>query len=468
MTISIKAQIMRIINRILVIAICGLVLTINALAWLLWNLDVNPYRTQITAAIIKQTGWKVDLAGTVTHRMLTNGFRVVAKDIKIIDPTGQFVDVQELRANIALDSIFERYILVQNLEIDVRTCDIELRPEVNPPLPIVVTMEASSLHLTARDCHVYDSESTLDTQIKRLILDVAPIPILLDGWIVMGMPAGITTAKQSGHVTANSVDFGNILGLKELQLDFTNDHGVVSLSNLTTALQAPKPNTSGLLTSPLVTINGKVHLGFDEPLQTLFVTLWNGIDDVWLKPITITAGNLTVNNHNNPINLKDLKIDSAGLPLLVHGSNPIKWWLHPTTHSAIMVKRTTISGSAAFNSIANLTDYSINLDLSPGILEAAIQQGTLGIGLANNNLVNSIILDLNGNLRLLTQGPPPTKLLSTNSDIMPYNLKLDQFTLGIQQVEIATPSGPYNIGSGSLQIVDFPLITGTKPLPQIY
>lgn len=446
------------VTRILLILIITIIIVINSTIWFLWQLDLNDYRSQLATMVARQTGWRLEFSGKIEHHFVTQGFWLLIKDLQIIDPKGQFIDIEWLKTKVSVDRLFDRHIVLENLEVAVRSCDVELRPEITPPLPIVLNMNATSLNLTAKDCHVYDVESTVETVINDVTINAAPMPILLDGWVVAGMPSGIMSAKQSGTMQATAVAFGNMLGLRQLKLNFVNDHGLISINDLTTELQPPDPQKPSLI-SPRVTINTKIKLGFNETREELFRTLWKGVDDVWLKPLQLYSENIELETTNNPIQIQNLQIDSDGLPLLVNQNAPLMWLYNSSNHININPQLTTITGSTLSYNNFSINNYLLTTKIQPGVLQAELKRGIVNF-LFSQSIINNekIAEDIIHNITFNAGGKIHLNFNGIENNGSPTEFILKQLQITAQQMEFSQPMSNYNLDTGELEINNLPLI----------
>lgn len=465
-----------IFTRTLAIFLILIIILINSVIWLVWQLDLNDYRTTLSSIIAMQTGWRLEFSGPIEHHFVTKGLWLLIKDLQLSDPRGQFVDIEWLQANIALDKLLQRYIFIENLELAIRSCDIELRPEVPPPLPIILNVNAKSLSLTAKDCHVYDVVDKFETFIKDIALSVAPMPIVLDGWVVAGMPSGAINSKQSGTIQANSIAFEDVLGLNKLQLNFINDHGHISIPNLTTQLKPPNPLIPGL-DSPQLNLTTQIHLNFNESHQELFRTLWNGVDDVWLDPLQITAQDLNLEMPMGSIHSENITIAGTSLPLLVARAAPITWLANsklPNSPPSIMTAKPhtiNIKGAKLEYAAANLTDYLFNITMQPGQFQATLDRGNLSLNFpttpqpttnaaeeatTEETNTNNVTANITGKVNLALDGLQPNGKLN--------QLLLEELQLNTQQLVLNLPNNSYSLDSGEAKIQAVPLIHNGKPL----
>lgn len=459
-----------ILNRILLIFLTTIIILINSVIWFIWQLDLNDYRTQISKIIAAQTGWRLKFSGNLKHRFVTKGFWLLIKDVQMNDPRGQFIDIEWLQAKVSLNNLFERYILIEDLELTIRSCDIQLRPEIPPPLPITLNMDAKNLNLIAKDCHVLDVESQLETVITNLMLTAVPMPIIINGWIVAGMPAGIINAKQNGTIQANTVAFGDVLGLNELKFDFVNDHGHISIPNLTTKLQPLNPLIPSL-SSPQFTISTQVHLGFNETHQELFRTLWKGVDDVWLAPFQAQSENLNLIIPTGTVYNQNLTIAATGFPLLIAGKAPTTWIANSLTHhlsplqTNIHPHNISISGTALWYENFSLTDYFFNIKMQPGQIQAALEHGIINVisitkpqlatneieeALAEEIITNHVTANVTGKIDLALDG------LQSNGTV--ENLQLKELQLNAQQLTIDKLNANYQLANADLTVQSLPII----------
>jgi len=454
------------ITRSILMLLILVTVIIHFTIWFLWQLDLNNYSSQLAAMVAMQTGWRIEFSGKIEHHFVPQGFWLLLKDVQIIDPRGQFVDIEWLKTKVSLHGLFDKNIVLENLEIAVRSCDVELRPEVPPPLPLALQVNATSLNLTATDCHVYDVESTVETFIKDINFYITPMPIVLDGWVVAGMPSGIIHAIQSGNVSVNSARIGDMIEMRQLKFKFFNDHGIISINNLVTEL-LPANLSKPSLISPLMKINTKIKLKFNETQQELFSTLWKGVDDVWLQPLSLDAETLNIITPIDTILIENLHINSDGLPLLAQQASMLSWLYNPPSiNSDEKFYTTTIRGSILRYDNYSLNNYVVTTHIQPGRLIAELQQGIVNLIFVlpfinedkiEDNLVHTINFNTNGQMKLNFE--------NGDSNGLPMNSVLHQLRLTAQQIEFTQLNSSYTLDKSELKLNNLPLINNGNILP---
>ncbi|KOR32172.1 hypothetical protein TI05_08930 [Achromatium sp. WMS3] len=453
-----------IITQIAITSLIFMLLIINGGIWWLWNLDLNNYKTPIANIVAKYTGWQLSFNGNLEHHITADGFQLIIKDLLVTDLNRQFVDIEYLRTSVNLKKLFDYQISLNDMQIAVRNSDIELRPVVSPPLPIPLTMNADAVHLTVKDCHVHDAESEMETQIKDLTLDISTVPIAKNGWLMLGMPIGTLWSQQQGTAKIASITFGQVLGMQNITVDFINNYGKILILKLISTLKLPNKTNTGII-SPQVIAKGKIHINFDETPDELVRTLWKGVDDIRIAPLTLKAKEANIVTTNGSIGLQKLHIDSDGLPLLVRGAS-LWTWLAGTAkpQKAAPIQRTTITGKAGFYDTINIANYSIDLKLQPGIFNLLIRQGVVGILFPQNSSIGAAAFNLQGNMYLTLSNLQPTQT-------WPQSILLEQLALKTTDITLVTPDGDYNLVSSNLDVQDLPLIKDGEPitleLPQL-